>query len=88
MANNRMYLRCPVCPDAKAVMLAKYFPSDGWTFRQSEATMDEFFALHHHVSQWGAGFTLEFEIVPDFDAPNQPTFIESPRLPFPKLPAP
>lgn len=74
MANNRMYLRCPVCPDSKPVMLAKYYPSTGWyTFPECfdlsqcfSGKVDDFFELHRHDSQWGSGFLLEFEIEPDF----------------------
>lgn len=32
MANNRMYLRCTLCnEDNRRFLLAKYYPSDGWT---------------------------------------------------------
>ena len=34
MANNRMYLRCSHCPPADQdcrFLLAKYYPSEGWT---------------------------------------------------------
>jgi hypothetical protein len=95
MANNRMYLRCPVCPDAKPVMLAKYYPTTGWfAFGASspddayEVKVNEFFDKHHHESQWGSGFALEFEIEPDFPAPNQPKFTVSLTEPFPLNPAP
>lgn len=30
MANNRMYMTCPVCGDDQALFLAKYYPSEGW----------------------------------------------------------
>ena len=98
MANNRMYLRCPYCPDTKPLMLAKYYPSTGWygwaadtlsrlkgeapTF---EERVNKFFEQHRHDSQWGGGFVLEFEIKPDFKTSEQPDFIESATEPFPKI---
>jgi len=65
-------------------MIAKYYPSTGWGPVDDER-INDFFNDHHHVSQWGNGFVLEFEILPDFQAPNQPQFIESETEPFPKL---
>lgn len=69
MANNRMYLRCPHCPDSKPIMMAKYYPTTGWYMwgDNPEERMNEFFEQHRHDSQWGAGFALEFEIAPDYE---------------------
>lgn len=93
MANNRMYLGCPVCADSKSVMLAKYYPSSGWfsfpecfdlstCFTQK---LDGFFEAHRHDSQWGNGFILEFEIEPDFPMENPPKFAVSETEPFPRI---
>lgn len=91
MANNRMYLRCPVCPAAKPFYIAKYYPGTGWYARHptegmTEKQLNDWFEEHRHDSQWGSGFVLEFEIEPDFPAPNQPNFTVSPTEPFPLNP--
>ncbi len=93
MANNRMYLRCPVCPGAKPLMLAKYLPSRGWTtfpecFDLSKCfagKVDDFFEQHRHDSQWGNGFIIEYEIAPDFPMENPPQFAVSRTEPFPLI---
>ncbi len=33
MANNRMYITCPQCPD-DPFFLCSYFPTPGWYFRR------------------------------------------------------
>jgi hypothetical protein len=55
-------------------MIAKYNPSGGWYLWPSEV-IERFFDEHHHVSQWGNGFSLEFEIQPDF--PTDPPVVHS-----------
>ena len=42
MANNRMYLRKKSDP-SKAILLAKYYPSDGWYIYHSQELIDEWF---------------------------------------------
>jgi hypothetical protein len=98
MSNNRMYLRCPHCPEAKPLMLAKYYPSTGWyAFGPNspddgfEVKVNEFFESHRHDSQWGNGFKLEFEIHPDaaIDPPveylvaPEPLFVPPSSVPAP-----
>jgi hypothetical protein len=90
MANNRMYLRCPHCPDAKPLMLAKYYPSTGWyAFGPStpddafEIKVNDFFEAHRHDSQWGNGFVIEYEIAPDYAAGAQWEWRVSRTDPFP-----
>ena len=68
MANNRMYLKCRACPESKPQMIAKYYPSTGW-YMWTTDVIEEFFNQHHHISQWGCGFDLSFEIEPDFPLP-------------------
>lgn len=52
-------------------MIAKYYPSTGWYLWTSEV-IDKFFDEHLHVSQWGCGFDISFEIDPDFPIPEIP----------------
>lgn len=53
-------------------MVAKFYPSTGWYLWDTEV-IDGFFDQHRHVSQWGAGFDLSFEIEPDFiNSPSPP----------------
>lgn len=80
MANNRMYLVCSLCPDKK-IMLAKYYPSTNWGAWKTQQELDAFFDEHNHISQYGSGFTLEFEIEPEgfnptntFLVPDEPHF--------------
>lgn len=88
MANNRMYLVCPRCPNAKCPMIAKYYPSTGWYSHPDglEKRLDEFFEEHRHDSQWGNGFVVEYEIEPDghADDPLSGTYRVSRTEPFPR----
>lgn len=92
MANNRMYLRCPICPEAEPLMLAKYFPSVGWyAFGDDDGSnsvhdrIDAFFTRHRHDSQWGNGFVLEYEICPDATMESPVKFEVSKTEPFPPI---
>jgi len=60
MANNRMYLKHE--PSGKKILLAKYYPSVGWYFYQSQETMDEWLGQFLDGSMWGdTEFSLHFE---------------------------
>lgn len=52
-------------------MIAKYYPQTGW-YIWTVDVIEEFFNRHHHVSQWGCGFDLSFEIEPDFPITTAP----------------